>query len=373
LYQFGSRSSRLLTPEMVVFGQIVIGPPGSGKTTYCHGMSQFIAGLGRKVSIVNLDFANDELPYRCDVDVRDLISLERVMEEFSLGPNGGLVYCMEYVVSHFAWLKERITMLLETSRYILFDCPGQVELYAHHTCVQDLLRCLSTQLDCRLCSVHLLDSFYCTEPATFISATLLVASTMLRLALPHVSVLTKIDLLPLYGPMPFKLNFFTELSDLTPLVRYLDEPFGPDRVAAEADDEAVVCPSDDDDNDDDDDEGNPTTSTSANINRQSAPKKRFHAMSAALCELVSDFGLVSFLPMNIQDASTVARVLAAVDRANGYSFAASELAASKQALGDEGSLNHLFNIASRDLETTYEQSLEILERYEQTIQAGRGT
>lgn len=31
------------------FGQFVIGPPGSGKTTYCHGMSQFMRATKRKV------------------------------------------------------------------------------------------------------------------------------------------------------------------------------------------------------------------------------------------------------------------------------------------------------------------------------------
>lgn len=32
-------------------------------------------------------------------DVRELISLDDVMEELGLGPNGGLVYCMEYPFS----------------------------------------------------------------------------------------------------------------------------------------------------------------------------------------------------------------------------------------------------------------------------------
>lgn len=337
---------------MVFFGQIIIGSPGAGKTTYCHGMSQFANTLGRKCSIVNLDFANDVLPYACDVDVRDLISLERVMEEYQLGPNGGLVYCMEYVLANVEWLHERIAALQEKSHYILFDCPGQVELYAHHTCVQDLIKSLAKGLDCRLCCVHLLDSFYCCEPSTFISATLLVASTMLRMALPHVNVLTKIDLLPLYGQMPFKLNFFTEMVDLMPLVRYLDETSsthrsGFDVADGNAEDEG------------EEEERKPPTPPTA----KSRLKARFRDMSEALCELVTDFGLISFLPLNIQDASTVGRVLAAIDRANGYSFAASETAM-KRAAGDEGSLNHIFNLAARDLESSYAQSLEILEKYE---------
>lgn len=32
------------------FGQIVIGPPGSGKTMYCHAMCNFLKELGRSVT-----------------------------------------------------------------------------------------------------------------------------------------------------------------------------------------------------------------------------------------------------------------------------------------------------------------------------------
>ncbi|RYG56446.1 hypothetical protein EON66_02900 [archaeon] len=32
-------------------------------------------------------------------DIRELISVDDVMEEMHLGPNGALVYCMEYVLS----------------------------------------------------------------------------------------------------------------------------------------------------------------------------------------------------------------------------------------------------------------------------------
>lgn len=71
------------------FGQLVIGPPGSGKTTYCNGMHQYLTALGRKVAIINLDPANDLLPYTAAVDVSELVCLETVMDELKLGPNGG--------------------------------------------------------------------------------------------------------------------------------------------------------------------------------------------------------------------------------------------------------------------------------------------
>lgn len=73
----------------MTFGQLVVGPPGSGKSTYCNGMQQFLGAAGRKLAVVNLDPANDTLPYECSVNIIDLISLEEVMQDLKLGPNGG--------------------------------------------------------------------------------------------------------------------------------------------------------------------------------------------------------------------------------------------------------------------------------------------
>lgn len=55
----------------------------------------------------------------------DLISLEDAMEELELGPNGGLVYCMEYLLDNLDWLKDELDKFDE-DEYIIFDCPGQV-------------------------------------------------------------------------------------------------------------------------------------------------------------------------------------------------------------------------------------------------------
>ena len=74
---------------MTNFGQLVIGPPGSGKSTYCARMSEFLTGMGRNVVIVNLDPANDCLPYKSSLDISTLITLTDVMENLKLGPNGG--------------------------------------------------------------------------------------------------------------------------------------------------------------------------------------------------------------------------------------------------------------------------------------------
>ena len=91
------------------FGQLVIGPPGSGKTTYCNGIQHFFQLTGRPCAVINLDPANHDPPYECAVSVEELITLEEAQREFNLGPNGAMVYCIEYVSKNLDWLKERVT------------------------------------------------------------------------------------------------------------------------------------------------------------------------------------------------------------------------------------------------------------------------
>lgn len=114
------------------FAQLVIGPPGAGKSTYCNGMQQFMGAIGRKCSVVNLDPANEATGYSPAVDVRDLVTLEAIMgdEDVRLGPNGGVLYALEELEENTAWLEDRLARLGDD--YVLFDCPGQVEIFTHH-------------------------------------------------------------------------------------------------------------------------------------------------------------------------------------------------------------------------------------------------
>lgn len=102
----------------------------------------FLQAIGRNCHVVNLDFANDTLPYDVAIDIRDLISVEvsllilcghvvknvvplqKTMAELNLGPNGAFTYCMEYLLENVDWLLDEIRTL--DSPYIIFDCPGQV-------------------------------------------------------------------------------------------------------------------------------------------------------------------------------------------------------------------------------------------------------
>jgi GTPase SAR1 family protein len=120
------------------FGEIVCGSPGSGKSTYCYGKHQLFSALGRPLAIVNLDPANDALPYPCAVDLAELVTLADAMDAHGLGPNGGMLFCMEYLEANFDWLEERLAVLGKDA-YVLFDLPGQVELSTNHESVKRIV------------------------------------------------------------------------------------------------------------------------------------------------------------------------------------------------------------------------------------------
>lgn len=174
------------------FVQLVMGPAGVGKSTYCKTMQEHCANAKRSLHVANLDPAAEFFEYSASFDIRDLICLEDVMDELGYGPNGGLVYCMEYLMQNSDWLKDELDSFAEDD-YVILDCPGQVELYSHLPLMHDLAHLLN-MWGYQVVSVYLLDALCVLEPSKFISGCLLSLSCMLQLELPHINVVTKCDL-----------------------------------------------------------------------------------------------------------------------------------------------------------------------------------
>lgn len=53
-----------------MYGILVIGAPGAGKSTFCAGLSEIFEHLKRNHYIVNLDPANDSVLYQIDLDIK---------------------------------------------------------------------------------------------------------------------------------------------------------------------------------------------------------------------------------------------------------------------------------------------------------------
>jgi len=180
------------------YAQIVMGPAGSGKSTYCSTLVKHAEASRRRVHVINLDPAAESFDYEPTIDVRELIGLNDAMDddELKFGPNGGLVFCMEFLLENMDWFEEQIggqDGALDDD-YYLIDCPGQIELYTHMKVMKRFVDILQTW-NFRMCGVFLVDSHFMVDGATFLSGSMAALSVMVNLELPHVNVLSKMDLL----------------------------------------------------------------------------------------------------------------------------------------------------------------------------------
>ena len=130
--------------------------------------------------------------------------------------------------------------------------------------------------------IHLIDSYSLTLPSMYISALLLSLRAMLQMDLPHLNVLTKIDNLVNYGPLPFNLDFYTEVQDLSYLMPHVE----------------------------------------AESTRLSHEK--FGRLHNAIVELVEDFGLVAFETLAVEDKKSMMHLVRVIDRVSGYVFGPAE-------------------------------------------------
>ncbi|KAL1917486.1 uncharacterized protein VTP21DRAFT_3879 [Calcarisporiella thermophila] len=247
--------------------QLVMGPAGSGKSTYCRAIMTHCQTINRSVHLVNLDPAAEIFEYEPTIDIRELITLEDVMEEMGFGPNGGLIYCFEFLMNNLDWLEEELGNYEDD--YLIIDCPGQIELYTHFPVMRQLCECLQ-RWNFSICGVYLLESQFVEDKAKFFSGVLSAMSAMINLEIPHINVMSKMDLL-----------------EGTHKKKELERYFNPDPL--------LLVES---------------------ANAQTSP--RFHELNRAIVQLIDDYNMVGFLPLNIKDEDSINFILSHVDHAMQY-------------------------------------------------------
>jgi len=158
--------------------------------------------------------------------------------------------------------------------WVLFDMPGQVELYTHVDCIKSIVEKLEKEMT--LCTLNLVDSHYCSDPGKYISCLLTSLSTMLHISTPHLNVLTKVDLAEKYGRLPFNLDFYTDVLDLSYLVGCLDED----------------------------------------------PRlRKYGALTLAMATVIENYALVSFEPLDVENNELVSKLAKVIDKAVGRIWA----------------------------------------------------
>lgn len=166
--------------------------------------------------------------------------------------------------------------------------------------------------------VHLSDSICLTQPSLYISNVLLSLRAMIQMDMPHVNVLSKIDKVHTYDSLPFNLDYYTDVDDLTYLTPYLE---------AES----------------------PAMRTG-----------KFAKLNEAISNMIDSYGLVRYEVLAVENKKSMMHLLRVVDRAGGYVFGSAEGANDTiwaVAMRNEGALMDAQDIQERwiDNKDAYDQ------------------
>jgi GTPase SAR1 family protein len=160
---------------------IVVGPAGSGKSTFVKNFSKYLKDYD--VKVVNLDPASDPI-YKADRDIREFVRTEEVMKKFGLGINGALLKSIELSLEH-------IDDLILDGDYVIYDTPGQMELFLYSK--HGLAMAEKIARGWSVC-VFIIDAEVASTPENFASIVAQNAVISLRLSMPTITVLNKCDL-----------------------------------------------------------------------------------------------------------------------------------------------------------------------------------
>ncbi len=167
---------------------LILGHAGSGKSTLVKNFGEYLEE-NYSVSRVNLDPATEPI-FKADADSRNFVKTEEVMKRFKLGINGALLKSMEI-------LKEYIPKLVLENDFVLYDTPGQLELFLYTDFGEDF----SEHVKRNAVAIFLIDSSLCQSAENYLSAIFQSAVVSIRTSLPTLTVFNKTDV---KKPVPYE-------------------------------------------------------------------------------------------------------------------------------------------------------------------------
>lgn len=166
--------------------------------------------------------------------------------------------------------------------------PGQIELYTHVPILPGLVKTLMHgSLNIRMCAAYLLEATFVIDRPKFFSGTLSAMSAMLMLEMPHINILSKMDLVKGQVAKRELKRFVQVDADLIE-----DDPSR--RTTDEEDNRKYRDPA-----------------TTESLMSGSA----FHKLNKAVAQLIDDFSMVSYLKLDVQDEDSLNAILSYIDDA----------------------------------------------------------
>ena len=185
----------------------VSGTAGAGKSLLTSKLYEYYTKNGAFAAVLNLDPGVENLPYTCDIDVRDFVDYVSIMQQYDLGPNGALIMANDLIASKIDNIQNEINRV--NPDYLIVDTPGQIELFAYRSSGPFLVENISSE---EKTNIFLFDGALINTPVNFVSIALLATSIRLRLKIATVNVLTKTDLIG--AKLKEILQWTTSLSTL---------------------------------------------------------------------------------------------------------------------------------------------------------------
>jgi GPN-loop GTPase len=168
----------------------ITGTAGSGKSLLASRLLKSQKDSGLFSIILNLDPGAVNLPYAPDVDVRDYVDVQALMETYDLGPNGSLLMASDMISTKLDEIQSEVDNL--NPDCVIVDTAGQIELFAFRA--SGMYFVSNFHVDNRA-NIFTFDGMLVSSPINYVSVLLLASSVKLRLKTSQVNVLTKRDLI----------------------------------------------------------------------------------------------------------------------------------------------------------------------------------
>lgn len=171
---------------------ICIGMAGSGKTTFMQRLNSHFRSSKKEVPyVINLDPAVLKVPYGCNIDIRDSIKYNKVMETYGLGPNGAIVTSLNL----FSTKIDQVIKLVESKQdkyeHVIVDTPGQIECFVWSASGSIITESFASSFPTVI--AYIIDTPRNTNPTTFMSNMLYACSILYKTKLPMIIVFNKTD------------------------------------------------------------------------------------------------------------------------------------------------------------------------------------
>lgn len=168
----------------------VVGMAGSGKSSLTAAYSEWLRTNDQDVLVANLDPGATALPYNPDIDARKYVDIQKLMEEYQLGPNGALIMASDLIADNLEDMRDEIEAA--NPDILLVDTPGQIELFAFREGGRFITKGLGDE---NHVIIYLMDAPFTRRPLNFVSNIFLAAAIYSRINHPQVYVLSKTDLI----------------------------------------------------------------------------------------------------------------------------------------------------------------------------------